>query len=457
MQRNRWKNWLAISITSLLLVSLTFTGAATARKIKHWVAPMDPTYISEKPGKSPMGMNLVPVYDDGQESNTAGTVMVDPVMVQNMGVRVAAVERGPISRHIRTLGEVDVAESEMSVVNLRFSGWVEHLYADETGQEVKRGQWLFSIYSPELVSAQKEYLLAYNVSGPAGELTKSAAERLRLWDIPESVLKKIIVQQNVNRNLVVMAPRSGYILQKNVVAGARVKAGKDLYRIGNLKKIWVTAEVYEFDAPWIKVGQPANMELSFQRGKQYAGKVEYIYPTLNRKSRTLKVRLEFSNPGVGLKPGMFATVRIEAQRKDEVLKVPTEAIIHSGERQIVFITSEIGKYQAREIVTGLVGDGHQTEVLSGLSQDDMVVTSGQFLLDSEAQLQEAVQKLLGARLQVKSPAKAQVESMLPDAKHKHGQDSGEHYFTCPMHPMIVQDGAGSCPICGMDLVPKPKP
>ena len=459
MQRKSWKKWMTIGITSLLLVGITFVGQAGARKIKYWVAPMNPAYISEKPGKSPMGMDLVPVYEDGQEPDTAGMVTVDPVMVQNMGVRVAPVERGSIFRHIRTLGEVDVAESEISVVNLRFSGWIERIYADETGQEVKRGQWLFSIYSPELVSAQKEYLLAYNVSGPAGKLTKSAAERLRLWDIPESVLKKIVSQQNVDRNLVVTAPRSGYILQKNVVDGARIKAGKDLYRIGNLKKIWVTAEVYEFDAPWIEVGQPAKMELSFQRGKQYAGKVEYIYPTLNRRSRTLKVRLEFNNPGVELKPGMFATVRIEAQRKDEVLRIPTEAIIHSGERQIVFITSQIGKYQAREIVTGLVGDGHLTEVLSGLSQGDVVVTSGQFLLDSEAQLQEAVQKLLAARLQVKSPAKAQADSVKPDAGHghNHDQDSGDLYFTCPMHPMIVQDGPGSCPICGMDLVPKPKP
>ncbi len=441
-------------MTSLLLVLLSFVGPASARKIKHWVAPMDSAYISDKPGKSPMGMDLVPVYEGEKRALSAGTVTVDPVMVQNMGVRVASVERGPIYRNIRTIGEVDVAESEISVVNLRFSGWIEQIYADETGREVKRGQGLFSIYSPELVAAQKEYLLAYNMGGPVSELTKSAAERLRLWDIPEAELKKIVSRQNVDRNLVIRAPRSGYILQKNVVDGARVKAGKDLYRIGNLKKIWVTAEVYEFDAPWIKVGQSANMELSFQRGKQYAGQVNYIYPTLNRKSRTLKVRLEFSNPGVELKPGMFATVRIQGQRKEEVLRIPTEAILHSGERQIVFITSAIGKYQAQEIVTGLVGDGHLTEVLSGLAQGDTVVTSGQFLLDSESQLQEAVQKLLATRLQTNNKAQAQADSAPPTSEHDHSQDSGSLYFTCPMHPTIVQDSPGSCPICGMDLVKK---
>ena len=436
--------------------SKTQTKAKGERKIKYWVAPMDPTYIRDEPGTSPMGMDLVPVYVDGGETETAGTVSVDPVMVQNMGVRVEQVKRGSIFRHVRTIGEVDVAEDEISVVNLRFSGWIERIYADETGQEVKRGQWLFSIYSPELVSAQKEYLLAYNTSGPDGNLTNSAAERLHLWNIPKSVLKKIVANQNVDRNLVITAPRSGYILHKNIVEGARVNAGKDLYRIGNLKKIWVTADVYEFDAPWITVGQAATMELSFQRGRLYEGKVGYIYPTLNRKSRTLKVRLEFKNPGVELKPGMFATVRIEAQRKEEVLTIPTEAILHSGERQLVFITGEIGKYEAREIVTGLVGDGHVTEVISGLSQGDTVVTSGQFLLDSESQLQEAVQKLLAARLQVKNKQKAEADSANPNVGPEHGQNSAEAYWTCSMHPTIVQDGPGTCPICGMDLVEKKK-
>ena len=430
--------------------------ASGPRKIKHWVAPMDPTYIRDEPGKSPMGMDLVPAYVDDNSGDSSGTITVDPVMVQNMGVRVMHVERGPIFRHVRTIGEVDVAESEISVVNLRFSGWIEKIWVDETGQEVKRGQWLFSIYSPELVSAQKEYLLAYNSSGPNSGLTNSAAERLRLWNIPESALKKVIRNQNVDRNLVITAPRPGYVLQKNVVEGARVNAGQDLYRIGNLKKIWVTAEVYEFDAPWIKVDQAAKMELSFQRGRQYEGKVGYIYPTLNPKSRTLKVRLEFENPGVDLKPGMFATVRIEAQRKDEVLRIPTEAILHSGERQLVFTTREIGKYEAREIVTGLVGDGHITEVLSGLSEGETVVTSGQFLLDSESQLQEAVQKLLAARLQVKNKQQVDNASAQQDSAHDHGADEGSLYYTCSMHPTIVQDGPGTCPICGMDLVKKQK-
>ncbi len=380
-------------------------AAGECEQVAYWVAPMDPEYIRDEPGKSPMGMDLVPVCQGdskaaGKTGQSDKTVTVDPVMVQNMGVRVDHVQRGPIARRIRTIGEVDVAEDEISVVNLRFSGWVERIYADQTGQRVKRGQWLFSIYSPELVAAQKEYLLAHNTRGPDNPLTRSAAERLRLWNIPAGVLETIIEEQNVERSLVIKAPRTGYILHKNVVAGARVEAGRDLYRIGNLKKIWVTAEVYEFDAPWVELGQPATMELSFQRGRQYRGQVGYIYPTLNPKSRTLKVRLEFDNPGVELKPGMFATVRIEAQRKKDVLHIPTEAVIHSGERDIVFVARGLGKYEPRQVVTGLVGSDHSTEVLSGLRAGETVVTSGQFLLDSESQLQEAVQKMMDDRLQV---------------------------------------------------------
>lgn len=443
-------------------LSTGMVGTAYAAEDSLYTCGMHPNVIQNEPGTCPIcGMDLTPMdkpdeKKSSERTDKAGAVTVDPVMVQNMGVRVEHVKRGSIFRHVRTIGEVDVAEDEISVVNLRFSGWIERIWADETGQEIKKGQWLFSIYSPELVSAQKEYLLAYNTSGPQSELTKSAAERLRLWNIPNSVLKNIIRKQNVDRNMVITAPRAGYILHKNIVEGARVNAGKDLYRIGNLKKIWVTAEVYEFDAPWIKEGQAAKMELSFQRGKQYEGKVDYIYPTLNPKSRTLKVRLEFENPGVELKPGMFATVRIEAQGKNEVLIIPTEAIIHSGERQIVFVTRKIGKYETREIVTGLVGDGHITEVLSGLSEGDTIVTSGQFLLDSESQLQEAIQKLLAARLQTKNKQKASHEAEKSDAGHDHEQEKGQAYWTCSMHPTIVQDGPGTCPICGMDLVKEQK-
>jgi Cu(I)/Ag(I) efflux system membrane fusion protein/cobalt-zinc-cadmium efflux system membrane fusion protein len=410
------------------------------RTISHWAAPMDPTYISDGPGKSPMGMDLIPVYEEADRHGL--TVTINPVVVQNMGIRVAPAHIGPIFRHVRSIGEIEVAEDEISVVNLRYSGWIETIHVDETGTEVRKGQALFDIYSPELVSAQEEFLLALRTDGADGARARSARTRLRNWEVPNSTIDRLAERMETSRTITVRAPRAGFVLHKNVVEGARVNAGSDLYRIGNLQNIWVRAEVYEADAPWVRVGQKAAMELSFQAGAPLIGTVSYVYPTLNPRSRTLTVRLEFPNPGLALKPGMFATIRIETRRKDDALVIPTEAILHSGERQIVFVADSIGRYSPRDIDTGLVGDRQLTEVVGGLEAGEMVVVSGQFLLDSESQLQEAINKLLEARLQIDPH---------PDAGPVPGE--GEvHTFSCPMHPEIVQDEFGTCPICGMDLI-----
>jgi RND family efflux transporter MFP subunit len=418
------------------------------RKIKHWRAPMDPAYIRSKPGKSPMGMDLVPVYET--ENDDGGNIIsVDPVVVQNMGVRVAHVKRGSLFRKVRTIGEVVVAEDLVSVVNLKFSGWIEKLYVDKTGVKVRRGQPLFRIYSPELVSAQEEYLLAVRTAGRESPLAKSAMRRLALWDLGASTLSRIEKSGKAKRTLTISAPRSGFVLHKNVVQGARAAAGQNLFRIGKLDAVWVHAQVYDFDAPWIHVGQNATMELSFERGKYYKGKVGYVYPTLDAKTRTLTVRLEFRNPSLQLKPGMFTTVRIETRNKDNVLLVPTEAILRSGERNIVFVAKGMGKYEPRQLVTGMSGEGHLTEVLSGLTAEEVVVVSGQFLLDSESQLQEALQKLLAARLHRKNSAPQATKK--PHSAHPQGPQ-----WTCPMHSQILAEKGGSCPICGMDLVPKGK-
>lgn len=411
-----------------------------SRKIKHWVAPMDPTYIRDKPGKSPMGMDLVPVYE-GEESEE-GLVTIDPVVVQNMGLRVGRVKRGDLHKEVRTLGEVVVAEDLVSVVNLKFSGWIEKLYVDETGQQVRKGQALLSVYSPELVSAQEEYLLALR-TGRDSPLARAARTRLDYWDLPEATIRAIEQRGKALRTLTIRSPRAGFVLHKNVVEGARVNAGQDLMRIGRLDAIWVQAQVYEFDAPWIRLGQRATMELSFERGRQYEGKVSYIYPTLDPKTRTLTVRLEFQNPGLQLKPGMFTTVRIDTRHLGGVLTVPTEAILHSGERNIVFVALGLGKYEPRQVVTGLSGAGHLTEVKSGLQEGETIVLSGQFLLDSESQLQEAMQKLLASRLQAGGHDHAAGEKKAPKT-----------VWTCPMHPQIAEDKPGECPICGMTLVEK---
>lgn len=425
------------------------------RKIRYWAAPMDATYIRDEPGKSPMGMDLVPVYEDDNEQGTdsGNVVKIDPVVVQNMGIRTAHALLVDLKRSIRTIGEVDVAEDSVSVVNLRYAGWIEKIHVDQTGAYVKKGQPLFRIYSPELVQAQHEYIQARDSAGPDSPLAQSARTRLELAGAGSWLVKALEGKKTAFKTLTVPSPRNGYVLHKNVVQGSKVVAGTDLYRIGNLANIWVNVDVYEFDAPWIEKGDPARMELSFAKGKTFQGSVAYVYPTLDKKTRTLKARLEFPNPGLGLKPGMFATVWIQAQRLPGVLAVPTEAILHSGQRQLVFVSKGDGKFEPREIVTGLVGDGHITQVLSGLSEHEVVVTSGQFLLDSESQLQEAVAKLLAARLEAKKTAATAPDKAGAKDEHDH---EGQAYWTCPMHPQIVQDGPGQCPICKMDLVEKKK-
>ena len=407
------------------------------RKIKHWVAPMDPAYIADKPGKSPMGMDLVPVYEDETAAASAsGLVSIDPGVVQNMGARIEPARRQTVFRHVRSIGEIEVGEDRISAVNLRLSGWVERIHVDKTGEPVEQGQILFEIYSPELVAAQQEYLLALRTQGSESALARSARRKLELWDLADRDVRAIAKSGEVRRTLAIRSPRSGFVLHKNIVEGARVNAGEDLYRIGDLSRIWVTVEVYEFDAPWVEVGQKAQLELAYEGGKVREGKVAYIYPTLNEVSRTLTVRLEFENPGLRLKPGMFATVYIQFRRVDDVLAVPTEAILDSGRRKIVFVAVGDGRFEPREIVTGLTGDHHMTEVISGVEEGEQVVVSGQFLIDSESQLQETIRKMLARR---SGGSAASIEP------------APEIVYSCPMHPEVVAEEPGRCRVCGMDL------
>ena len=439
------------------LVQLEGEGLAHAQDTQQLhTCGMHPSVVQEGPGTCPIcGMDLTPVKKstaggqrraEGDGPGAAGLISIDPVVVQNMGVRVAKVKRGELHKEVRTIGEVVVAEDLVSVVNLKFSGWIEKLYVDETGQKVHKGQALLSVYSPELVSAQEEYLLALR-TGRDSPLARSSRTRLDYWDLPESAIRAIEQRGKAQRTLTIRSPRAGFVLHKNVVEGARVNAGQDLMRIGRLDAIWVQAQVYEFDAPWIRLGQRATMELSFERGKHYEGKVGYIYPTLDSKTRTLTVRLEFKNPGLQLKPGMFTTVRIDTRHLSSVLTVPTEAVLHSGERNIVFVALGLGKYEPRQVVTGLSGAGHLTEVKSGLHEGETIVLSGQFLLDSESQLQEAMQKLLASRLHAKQQKQGAHD-------HAASKEAEKTVWTCPMHPQIAEDKPGECPICGMTLVKK---
>ncbi|MBU1001776.1 MAG: efflux RND transporter periplasmic adaptor subunit [Proteobacteria bacterium] len=382
----------------------------TGKVIKYWVAPMDPAYIRDTPGKSPMGMDLVPVYQDqGGEKEPTSTIRIDPVTVQNMGVRTGKVRRAPLSKSIRALGSVTFDETRMYAVNTKFDGWIEKLYVDFVGETVKKGQPLFEIYSPEVVTAQEEYRLALDqvaslghsaypsVRANAERLREASRKRLSYWDLSESQIRRLEQGGQVRKTVTVYSPESGVVIKKDALLGHFVKAGMHQYDIADLSRVWVDVEVFEYELPFMRKGMPARMELSYMPGKTYSGKVLFIYPFLNPKTRTVRLRLEFPNPDNKLKPDMYANVFLQAQIDPAALVIPQEAVIDSGVRKLVFVAQGKGRFEPREVRIGAEGDDGNFQVLSGLGEGEEIVLSAQFMMDSESRLREAIQKMLGAR------------------------------------------------------------
>ncbi|HZK13467.1 MAG TPA: efflux RND transporter periplasmic adaptor subunit, partial [Desulfobaccales bacterium] len=298
-------------------------AAKKERKIKYWVAPMDPTYIRDKPGKSPMGMDLVPVYED-VGGDSPGVIQVSPATVQSMGVRTAKVEVRPLSRLTLAVGRVAFNERNLATITTKVDGWVERLYVNATGDPVRKGQTLLSLYSPDLVSSQQEYLLAVRnlkamKSSPVKEMAEgarrladAARRRLSYYDISAAQINNLERTGQVKKNLTLASPANGIVTKRMVTQGMYVKAGMPLLEVADLSTVWVDAEIYQYELPWIKVGQPVTMSLDYLPGETFPGKIEYIYPYLKEATRTAMVRLRFPNPGLKLKPEMFAQVKIES-------------------------------------------------------------------------------------------------------------------------------------------------
>jgi len=356
----------------------------TEDRALYWRAPMDPSYVRSGPGKSPMGMALLPVCDEG----SAGVVSVASEIVQSMGVVTAPVERGPLVRTIRTVARVVPNERREVVVTTKVSGWVEKLFVNETGQFVRRGQALFSIYSPDLVSGQQEYLLARQQGDSV--LTRTAKDRLRFWDLTERQITALEARGQPEKAITIYSPATGYVAKKSLLEGGKVRPEAVLFRIVDLSKVWVQADVYEYELPWLKHGQPAQLSLSYVPGRVFEGQVTYIYPTVDERSRTVQVRLEFDNPGLLMRPGMFGSASIDTQNRQDVLQVPTSAILRTGRRNVAFIALGEGRYKGVEVTLGEEGEHGRVEVIEGLHAGSRVVTNGHFLLDSESQLQEAI-------------------------------------------------------------------
>ena len=401
------------------------TGGAAAkaeRKVAYWWDPMmNPPYISDRPGKSPMGMDLVPRYEDEVSAGTS--VKIDPVVVQNMGVRVAQVTRGPVRQEIRAVGYLQEAQPNVRDVNLRVSGWVEKLYADTVGVALSQGAPLFDLFSPEVQVAVEELIasrksLASAGADPAAVGSKTArtlfeATRLKLeqWGLDPRQVEKLAQLDRAPRTVTFTSPIDGYLMEKMVVQGAAVKAGDMALRIVDLSTVWLDAQVYAQDLPFIKLGQEATADVEGAPGKRFSGKVVFIHPQVDPQTRTATVRMALDNRELTLRPGLYATAHVQAQLADDALLVPREAVLDTGTRQIVFISEGGGHFSPRTVTTGSAGEDGMVQVLDGLAAGQTVVTSGQFLLDAESRMREAIQKHLSERMLAKGPASRAPESL----------------------------------------------
>jgi RND family efflux transporter MFP subunit len=378
---------------------------STGRTIAYWRSPMNPNYIRDEPGKSPMGNDLIPVYEDeiGEQE-----IRISPNMTQNIGVKTEKIKIRKLSRTIRTVGRLTYDERRVMHVHTKYAGWIEKLHVDYTGKKVNKGDLLMEVYSPVLVSTQEELLLAlkYNeslkdnpfpeISTGAESLLNSTRRKLELLDVPKHQIDTLIKEKKISKTMHIHSPVDGYVIKKPAVHGMRIKPGMGLYTIADLSNIWVFADIYEYELPWVKVGQPVKMELPYYPGKEFKGEITYIDPYLESKSRTIKVRMEFENKNGELKPDMYSNIILESVIDKETVAVPVEGVIRSGEKDIVIVVSKSGGFDSREVTLGAAADGYY-QVLKGLQGDEEVVTSSGFLIDSESNLKEAISKLQEAQ------------------------------------------------------------
>lgn len=381
-----------------------------AKQVLFYRNPMDPSVTSPVPTQDSMGMDYIPVYADTAQpvDGDGTTVAIDPVVVQNMNVQSAVVERRDLSHEIRTVGYVEYDQERMVSVTTKYSGWVETVYVNYVGEPVRRGQPLFEIYSPELVQTQQELLSALSyaqrLDGAPGDarqraqgLVDAARSRLGYWDISEEQVTRLVETRQVQRTLTVVAPTDGVVMMRMPgLEGMAVAPGMEIFHIADLSSLWLSVEIFEDQVAWVREGTPAQVAFTYFPGETFRGKVRFIDPEFAEKTRTLRVKLAVPNAGGKLRPGMFATVTFLPLAAHDVVTIPTLAILRTGERDVIVVDLGNGRFEPRE-----VSIGHETrgfaEVLAGVEPGERVVTSAQFLIDSEASLQEAIQRMVAQR------------------------------------------------------------
>jgi Cu(I)/Ag(I) efflux system membrane fusion protein/cobalt-zinc-cadmium efflux system membrane fusion protein len=417
---------------------------------------MDPTFIRDEPGKSPMGMDLVPECPGQGATPAEGTVDIDPQTVQNIGVRTETVARKDLSRSIRAVGRVAYDERRVEHVHTKVQGWVEKLNVDFVGQTVSRGQPLLEVYSPELVATQEELLVAAryreatgaspfaDVRGGGASLFEATRRRLELWDISERDIEHLLETGEIHKTLTMYAPTSGVVTELGVRAGMEVGPNQNLYTIADLSRVWVTADVYEYELPWLRLGQTGTVEFAYLPGREFSGPLTYISPFLDPKTRTAEVRIELPNPDGQLRPEMFGNLIVQGAPREAVVAIPSEAVIRSGRRSLVVVALGAGRFEPRPVALGLDSGDGWLEITDGLAPGDEIVVSSQFLIDSESNLQEAVRKLL-ATGRPEAEAEAEVDHSMHDMSgpEQHGMEdeATEERAPAPMdHSMHDMSG-----------------
>jgi Cu(I)/Ag(I) efflux system membrane fusion protein len=406
-----------LSNAGIPMVITEVAEQSSERKVLFWRNPMNPAITSPVFAKDSMGMDYLPVYADGDSSGDepAGTVKIDPVTVQNIGVRTATVERRALARELNALGQVDFNEEKLARLHPKTSGWIERLRVDKTGVRVDKNTILLGLYSPELVAAQREYLVALEnwealrnssvgrMKKSAKSLLQSSRERLELFDVPAHQIKELEKSRKIKKQLHIHSPFAGRIMHIGARDGQYITPKDELYLIADLSRIWVNVDIYEDDLPWMKIGDQAEMTVRAAPGRLFTGKVTFIHPTMQKRSRTVRVRLEFDNPDLVLKPGMFANVKLHVDEQPNAVVVPSEAIIRSGTREQLFVVREPGKFEPRLVTLGVSAGGY-TQILVGVEVGEEVVTSSQFLIDSESKLREATAKMMAVMAAESAPA-----------------------------------------------------
>lgn len=381
------------------------------RKILYWQDPMHPQYKSDKPGKAPdCGMDLVPVYEEEKvsEEMPVGTVKISPEKQQLIGVKFGEAKYMHLTKTLRTVARLTYDETKIAQIHTKIDGWVDKVFIDFEGKYVKKGEPLISVYSPELVSTQEEFLLAEKAKKYLGDssvetiakgaesLYETTKKRLLLWDITEQQIEEIRKKGEPIKNLIIYSPITGFVIKRNVYEKQRITPDTELYMIADLSTIWALADIYEYEIPMVKLNQEALLELPYFPGEKFKGRLTYIYPELDPTTRTLKVRLEFKNSDFKLKPDMYANVEIKIDYGEQ-LTVPEEALLDSGDRKYVFVYRGDGYFEPREVKIGLKIDEYYS-ILEGLSAGEKIVTSGNFLIDSESQLKAAISSMAGHKM-----------------------------------------------------------